>query len=256
MEERNEKILAALSICGICCFGLCACGAPSEDEIYSAVKDTFPDNPKLISVECLDYGDESDTCTIDITVDEFSENETEAAKQYEAVMNWVDYDKPDNADYPGFEKYSIAVNKIYSGDDSYERETNDMSQLCLIKNGKEMVWSESNNEDELFGSETPTKADARDKSDMDDDEIGMVVAIAKDITKGQLKAPSTAKFPASFDDYTIENVEKEYIVGFEFEAENSYGTPLAHTAVITFKVKKKSDDGWKYVEEYADIQEK
>ena len=43
------------------------------------------------------------------------------------------------------------------------------------------------------------------------------------------------------------------MVSFYFEAENSYGALLEQEAAVKFKVKSKSDDGWKYVEKNCAI---
>ena len=67
-----------------------------------------------------------------------------------------------------------------------------------------------------------------------EDEIAEAVTIAQDIVKENLKVPSSADFPRSFDDYKISCSGNKYTVGFVFEAENSFGAKLKQIALVTY----------------------
>ena len=68
----------------------------------------------------------------------------------------------------------------------------------------------------------------------DEDKIAEAVVIAQDIVEENLKVPSSADFPASFDDYNIYSSGNKYTVSFYFEAENSFGAKLRQKAVVTY----------------------
>lgn len=67
-----------------------------------------------------------------------------------------------------------------------------------------------------------------------DDEKGNAVAIAKAEVKSRLKSPSSAKFPWSFDEYTITKSGDIFTVNSYVEAKNSYGTLLKIKYIVQF----------------------
>lgn len=69
-----------------------------------------------------------------------------------------------------------------------------------------------------------------------DDEKGDAVAIAQDEVKSRLKSPSSAKFPWSFDEYTITKSGDIFTVNSYVEAKNSYGTLLKIKYIVQFTV--------------------
>lgn len=69
-----------------------------------------------------------------------------------------------------------------------------------------------------------------------DDEKGEVVAIAQKEVKSRLKSPSSAKFPWSFDEYTITKSGDIFTVNSYVEAKNSYGTLLKIKYIVQFTV--------------------
>mgnify|MGYP004534554829 CR=1 FL=1 len=71
-------------------------------------------------------------------------------------------------------------------------------------------------------------------SKITEEEKGNAVAIAQTEIKGRLKSPSSAKFPWSFDEYTITKSGKTFIVKSYVEAKNSFGTLLKINYLIKF----------------------
>lgn len=81
------------------------------------------------------------------------------------------------------------------------------------------------------------------------DNTSMIITIAQDAVKKQLKAPSTAKFPWGSDEYNIKEVVaddsgfKAYYVKSYVDAENSFGAKIRTDFIVKLEL---SDDGEKY----------
>lgn len=73
-----------------------------------------------------------------------------------------------------------------------------------------------------------------------DDEKGNAVAVAQNEIKSRLKSPSSAKFPWSFDEYTITKSGDIFTVNSYVEAKNSYGTLLKIKYIVQFTVTGKN----------------
>lgn len=67
-----------------------------------------------------------------------------------------------------------------------------------------------------------------------EEEKGYAIAVAKEEVKNNLKSPSSADFPSSFDEYTITKDGDTYTVNSYVEADNSFGTKLKINYIVQF----------------------
>lgn len=86
-------------------------------------------------------------------------------------------------------------------------------------------------------------------SSKESDNTSMIITIAQDAVKKQLKTPSSAKFPWGFDEYKIKEVASEnselktyYVQGY-VDAENSFGAKIRTEFIVKLEL---NDDGEKY----------
>lgn len=72
-------------------------------------------------------------------------------------------------------------------------------------------------------------------SDDDDDDFWFAVTSAQNLVKAELKAPSTAKFPWSDDEYTVKKNGRDWKVSGYVDAQNSFGASIRTywTAIFT-----------------------
>lgn len=69
-----------------------------------------------------------------------------------------------------------------------------------------------------------------------------IIVKAQEAVKGKLNAPSTAKFPASFEEYQIKEVAtgndeiKEYAISSNVDAENELGAKIKNRFVVKLQV--------------------
>ncbi|WP_142415415.1 hypothetical protein [Hathewaya massiliensis] len=76
----------------------------------------------------------------------------------------------------------------------------------------------------------------------EDDLNATIIVKAQEAVKGKLKAPSTAKFPASFEEYQIKEVAtgnddiKEYAISSNVDAENETGAKIRNRFVVKLQL--------------------
>lgn len=69
-----------------------------------------------------------------------------------------------------------------------------------------------------------------------DDIIGFAVAVAQEAVKTQLKSPSTANFPNSFEEYKISESNGTYTVISYVDADNSLGANIRVNYKVSFEI--------------------
>lgn len=80
------------------------------------------------------------------------------------------------------------------------------------------------------------------KESKENDLKANIITLTQDAVKEKLKAPSTAKFPASFEEYQIKEVAsgddniKEYAVSSYVDAENEQGAKLRNRLVVKLQL--------------------
>lgn len=80
-----------------------------------------------------------------------------------------------------------------------------------------------------------------------EDEKATCWALAKDVVKGNIKSPSSAKFPSAYnsDGVTISKSDGKYLVNAYVEAENSFGVLIKNNFVVTM-IKSGTGDNTKF----------
>ncbi len=133
----------------------------------------------------------------------------------------------------------ICGNNDDSSNDNNNNNNSSITDYSSLNNDSEEEEEEEEDDDDDDDSEEENVDTDYSSYDYtyyltDEDDIAEAITIAKDIVKENLKVPSSADFPRSFDDYKISCSGNKYTVGFIFEAENSFGAKLKQIALVTY----------------------
>lgn len=85
-------------------------------------------------------------------------------------------------------------------------------------------------------------------SSKEEDNTSMVITIAQEAVKKQLKAPSTAKFPWGSDEYNIKEVASnddgfnEYYISGYVDAENSFGAKIRTRFIVNLELSENGEN--------------
>lgn len=216
-------------------------GMSNEDKIKYYMMRISPDYNMAISKEMIEFG-----------IKTFG-NDTEWRKQYEIGKKINDrQSKIYNGDYDEAIKVYKYIEQKYleyyikngeEADDEYSSqlfeevsekfsitilEANDIWCNQIMKVSEQIKNNSSNN----YNSSTNSSKNANQR--ITEDEKGNAVAIAQHEIKDRLKSPSSAKFPWSFDEYSITKSGKTFTVNSYVEAKNSFGTLLKINYQIKF----------------------
>lgn len=216
-------------------------GMSNKDKIKYYMMRISPDYNMAISKEVVDFG-----------IKTFG-NDTEWRKQYEIGKKINDrQSKIYNGDYYEAIKVYKYIEQKYleyymkngkEADDEYSSqmfeevsekfsitilEANDIWCNQIMKVSEQIKNSSSNN----YNSSTNSSKNINQH--ITEDEKGNAVAIAQREIKDRLKSPSSAKFPWSFDEYTITKSDRTFKVKSYVEAKNSFGTLLKINYMVKF----------------------
>ncbi|MFC0906235.1 hypothetical protein ACFHWD_16275 [Clostridium sp. MT-14] len=77
-----------------------------------------------------------------------------------------------------------------------------------------------------------------------DEQKGYLWSMSEDAVKNNLKSPSTAKFPFSYDEAEFKALgNNEFEISSYVDAENSFGGTIRNNFTVTIKVNDKYDEG-------------
>ena len=179
---------------------------------------------------------------------------------YDSVYySWQDQsDKKHNKIYVIGADVPISVSVNATSEDDY----NTLSDMVesMLKTGSEATSNSdettANEETANSKTDTPNTDDKttttkkREREDMNEDEIFMVMALAEKEIKNNLTYDAKkAKFSHQPEDWYMSEQDGYYTVTTTFEAPNEDGTMQKAGAVVSFTVTSKSNDGWGYKEE-------